>query len=93
MPKPNIRSVEERYGGEGHAGEDPYAGPRPDPHRDIPPDPSVEMPNATVQDLIDQPDPERIPAEADWDQEATNPRTKRTDGKDGSNEQDAENSR
>lgn len=57
----NIRSPEERLGGEGHAGNDPFAGDRAG-HKDIPPDPSVEVPDADLQDLIQQPDerPEQI---------------------------------
>jgi hypothetical protein len=53
---PNIRSPEERYGGEGHAGNDPFAGERAG-KKDLAPDPSVETPDATVQDLIDLPEP------------------------------------
>ncbi len=55
MRKPNIRPPEERYGGQGHAGEDPYAGPRAAPHPDIAPDPSVEVPNASVDELTQKP--------------------------------------
>jgi hypothetical protein len=57
----NIRSPEERLGGEGHAGEDPFAGDRAG-HPDIPPDPSIEVPDADLQDLIQQSDerPEQI---------------------------------
>jgi len=54
--KPDIRPLEERYGGQGHAGEDPHAGQRAAPHPDIPPDPSVEVPDASVEDLIQQPE-------------------------------------
>jgi hypothetical protein len=51
----NIRPPEERYGGEGHAGDDPFAGERAG-HRDISPDPAVEMPDADLHELIQQPD-------------------------------------
>lgn len=53
---PNIRSPEERYGGEGHAGSDPFAGERAG-KKDLPPDPSVQVPDASTQDLIELPDP------------------------------------
>ena len=58
---PNIRSPEERYGGEGHAGDDPFAGERAG-KKDLPADPSIEVPDASVQDLIQQPDsrPEKL---------------------------------
>jgi hypothetical protein len=49
----NIRSPEERYGGEGHAGTDPHSGQKPGRSRDA--DSSVEVPNATVEELIEQP--------------------------------------
>ena len=90
MPKTdrNIRSIEERYGGQGHAGEDPYAGPRADPHHDIPPDPSVELPNATLHELIDKPDPE-LPYESDQDPVATNDPGESTGGKRAGDDPDA----
>lgn len=47
----NIRPPEERYGGQGHAGDDPYSGPG----NDVPPDPSVEIPNASVEELVELP--------------------------------------
>ncbi len=52
----NIRPPEERYGGQGHAGDDPHAGPG----TDEPADPSVEIPNASTEELIELPrtDPE-----------------------------------
>ena len=53
---PNIRSPEERYGGEGHAGDDPFAGERAG-KKDLAADPSLEVPNATVEELIELPDP------------------------------------
>ena len=61
---PNIRSPEERYGGEGHAGDDPFAGERAG-KKDLPADPSIEVPDASVQDLIQQPDsrPEKLQVE------------------------------
>ncbi len=54
-PDPNIRTPEERYGGQGHAGEDPFAGKRAG-KKNKPPDPEIEVPNATVEDLVEQPD-------------------------------------
>jgi hypothetical protein len=51
----NIRSPEERYGGEGHAGTDPFARPRPGRDRTGEGDSHVEMPNATVDDLVQEP--------------------------------------
>jgi hypothetical protein len=50
----NIRSPEERYGGEGHAGTDPQPAKKPGRSRDAA-DSSVEVPNATVEELIAQP--------------------------------------
>ena len=49
----NIRSPEERYGGEGHAGTDPFAKPKPGSSHDAAS--SVEVPNATVEELFEQP--------------------------------------
>ena len=54
--KHNIRTPEERYGGEGHAGSDPYAGDRPGRANDTPPDPSVQTPDADLDDLLELPD-------------------------------------
>ena len=51
----NIRSPEERYGGEGHAGTDPFARPRPGRDRTGEGDSHVEVPNATVDDLVQKP--------------------------------------
>lgn len=53
--KPNIRPPAERYGGQGHAGDDPFAGERAG-HADILPDPSVMMPDATLEQLVELPD-------------------------------------
>lgn len=52
---PNIRSPEERYGGEGHAGSDPFAGKTSG--KGNRPDPAVEVPDATLEELIEQPGP------------------------------------
>lgn len=59
----NIRPPEERYGGQGHAGDDPHAGPG----TDEPADPSVEIPNASTEELIELPktDPEATGNESD----------------------------
>ncbi len=51
----NIRSPEERYGGEGHAGTDPFAKQKPGSSRNADADSAVEVPNATVEELIEQP--------------------------------------
>jgi hypothetical protein len=51
----NIRSPEERYGGEGHAGTDPFAGEPPTGAPDKQPDRSLEVPDANVEDLIERP--------------------------------------
>lgn len=53
----NIRSPEERYGGEGHAGTDPFAKQKSGSSRKSDADSSVEVPNATVEDLVDTPEP------------------------------------
>jgi len=51
----NIRSPEERYGGEGHAGSDPYARPNPGRDRTGKGDSPDEVPNATLDDLVQEP--------------------------------------
>lgn len=52
----NIRSPEERYGGEGHAGDDPFASPKRRNDGDGPADSPVEVPNAELEELIELPD-------------------------------------
>jgi hypothetical protein len=51
----NIRSPEERYGGEGHAGTDPFERPKPGRDRSGGDDSPIEVPNATVDDLVPKP--------------------------------------
>lgn len=51
----NIRSGDERYGGEGHAGTDPFAPPKSRHDRTGRSDSSVELPNATHEDLNPMP--------------------------------------
>jgi hypothetical protein len=51
----NIRSPEERYGGEGHAGSDPFARPKRGQDRSGKNDSPDEVPNATVDDLVQEP--------------------------------------
>jgi hypothetical protein len=51
----NIRSPEERYGGEGHAGSDPFARPKRGRDKTGEHDSAVEVPNVTVDDLVQQP--------------------------------------
>ncbi len=51
----NIRSPEERYGGEGHAGSDPFARPKQGQDRTGTNDSPDEVPNATVDDLVQEP--------------------------------------
>ena len=66
----NIRPPEERYGGQGHAGDDPHAGPG----SDVPSDSSVEIPNASVEEMIEIPrkDPEAAGNESGPDAEKSN---------------------
>ena len=50
----NIRPPEERYGGQGHAGENPYK--EEDPGKRDEADSPVEIPDADLEDLIEVPD-------------------------------------
>ena len=59
----NIRSPEERFGGEGHAGTDPFAKPTTGRRQHPDADPSVEIPNATVEELVQQPESAKERAE------------------------------
>lgn len=59
MDSMNIRTTEERYGGEGHAGTDPFAGMVTDQGQRIPGDPSLEVPDATVADLTQLPNSDK----------------------------------
>lgn len=52
----NIRSPEERYGGEGHAGSNPYTPSKPEDRADDSADSPVEVPNAELEELIELPD-------------------------------------
>lgn len=52
----NIRPPAERYGGEGHAGTDPYARPKSNQRQDGSHDSPVEVPNADLEDLVEVPD-------------------------------------
>lgn len=63
----NIRSPEERYRGEGHAGTDPYTGKKPGRSPEAVADSSVEVSSATVEELIELPESaaERNRKEAD----------------------------
>lgn len=54
--KTNIRSPEERYGGEGHAGSDPFAGQQTPEGEQREADPSIEVPDATLDELIERPE-------------------------------------
>jgi hypothetical protein len=58
MDSMNIRSPEERYGGEGHAGTDPFASPTSGRKRRAKADPALEVPDASVADLTAMPNPE-----------------------------------
>jgi hypothetical protein len=51
----NIRSPEKRYGGEGHAGSDPFAKPKPGDDRTGRNDSPEEVPNAAPDDLVQRP--------------------------------------
>lgn len=51
----NIRSPEERFGGEGHAGADPYDRSTADKHRKREADSPVEVPDASLDELSRQP--------------------------------------
>jgi hypothetical protein len=51
----NIRSPEERFGGEGHAGTDPFARDRTGKRRDTRDDSPVEVPTARLDELSRQP--------------------------------------
>lgn len=68
----NIRPPEERYGGQGHAGDDPYAGPG----TDEPADPSVEIPDASTEELIEL--PKTDPEAAETSKQPTNRERKET---------------
>lgn len=55
MESMNIRSTEERYGGEGHAGTDPLARPTSGRGPSIDADPALGVPDASVADLTSMP--------------------------------------
>jgi len=55
MESMNIRTPEERYGGEGHAGTDPFARPTSGRGRNIGADPALEVPDATVAEMTTMP--------------------------------------
>lgn len=51
----NIRSPAERYGGEGHAGTDPFAQPTRGQDRTGKSNSPIEVPDASVDDLVQEP--------------------------------------
>ncbi|MCA9858317.1 MAG: hypothetical protein KC438_01275 [Thermomicrobiales bacterium] len=67
----NIRPKEERYGGEGHAGADPFKRPRSGDKQDTHANSPVEVPDATVEDLVQQPDDLPATSEGDLPPEAS----------------------
>lgn len=57
MREMNIRPPDERYGGEGHAGEDPFAERDHDGSAKNP-DPAVEIPDASAAEMTQMPNPD-----------------------------------